>query len=94
MDYSIFVMEGLINKGKYNSYRLLTFHKTAIFFSAIILLIVVTSLLFATHPAIYSIGISTIIGMTSTILITYALQPLLFRAGMKIDFLRKRVLGK
>lgn len=94
VDYSIFVMEGLINKGKYNSYRLLTFHKTAIFFSAIILLIVVTSLLFATHPAIYSIGISTIIGMTSTILITYALQPLLFRAGMKIDFLRKRVLGK
>ncbi|MBQ7222286.1 MAG: MMPL family transporter [Bacteroidales bacterium] len=94
VDYSIFVMEGLINKAKYNSYRLLTFHKMAIFFSGAILLIVVSSLLFATHPAIYSIGISTIIGMTSTILITYALQPLLFRGCMKVDFLRKSIIKK
>lgn len=83
VDYSIFVMEGLIARAKYNSHRLLVCHKVAIFFSAATLLIVTGSLLFATSPAIYSIGISTIIGMSSTILITYALQPLLFRVLQK-----------
>lgn len=83
VDYSIFVMEGLINKRRYKSHRLLTCHKAAIFFSAVALIIVTASLLFATHPAIYSIGIATLIGMTSTILITYALQPMLFRLVMK-----------
>lgn len=89
VDYSIFVMEGLVSRHKYQSHRLLVCHKAAIFFSGVILLIVTASLLFAKHPAIHSIGISTIIGMTSTILITYALQPLLFRAVMKTNWLRK-----
>jgi hypothetical protein len=35
-------------------------------------------LFFAVHPAIYSIGIATLIGMVSTILIAYSLQPFLF----------------
>lgn len=92
VDYSIFVMDGLICKEKLHSHRLLVFHKAAISFSAMTLLIVTGSLLFATHPAIYSIGISTIIGMTSTILLTYALEPFLFRLVMKVPFLRKRAL--
>lgn len=92
VDYSIFVMDGLINKAKYQSHRLLICHKAAIFFSGLTLLIVTGSLLFATHPAIYSVGISTIIGMSATILITYALQPLLFRLILKNDFLRKKAL--
>jgi len=92
VDYSIFVMEGLISKAKYKSYRLLICHKSAIFFSALILLIVISSLLFASHPAIYSIGISTIIGMSATILITYALQPLIFRLLQKNGKLRDKVL--
>ena len=92
VDYSIFVMEGLINKARSGSLRLLVCHKSAIFFSAVTLLIVVSSLLFARHPAISSIGISTLIGMTSTILITYALQPLLFRLAMKSPWLRRHAL--
>ena len=76
-DYSIFIMDGLVEK--YRSKRpLLVFHKTAIFFSAIILIIVVVSLLFALHPAIRSIGVATLIGMCATILIAYTLQPFLF----------------
>ncbi len=90
VDYSIFVMEGQLGGLKAGSNELLLCHKAAIFYSGLILLIVTASLLFATHPAIYSIGISTIIGMTSTILLTYALQPLLFRLAMKSSFLRKR----
>lgn len=77
VDYSIFIMDGLLS-----TYRgrgvLLTYHKTAIFFSAVILIIVITSLLFAVHPAIASIGTSTLIGMGATILIAYSLQPFLF----------------
>ncbi len=92
VDYSIFVMDGLLNKEKLHSHRLLVCHKAAISFSALTLLVVTGSLLFATHPAIYSIGISTIIGMTSTILLTYALEPFLFRHAMKIKSLRKRAL--
>ncbi len=79
VDYSIFVMEGLLNKYRTGAYRLLTCHKAAILFSAFALMVVTGSLLFAVHPAIHSIGECTLIGMASTILITYALQPMLFR---------------
>ena len=90
VDYSIFVMTGLIAKAKGEDDNLLTYHKTAIFFSAFVLMIVTGSLLFATHPAIHSIGISTLIGMSATILITYTLQPALFRYLMRFNFFSKR----
>ena len=90
VDYSIFVMTGLIAKTKGEDDNLLTYHKTAIFFSAFVLMVVTVALLFATHPAIHSIGISTLIGMSATILITYTLQPALFRYLMKFDFFSKR----
>ena len=76
-DYSIFIMDGLLEKYR-TKCPLLVFHKTAIFFSAIILIIVVVSLLFALHPAIRSIGVATLIGMCATIIIAYTLQPFLF----------------
>ena len=92
VDYSIFVMEGLIAKARYGSYRLLTFHKVAIFFSAFTLMVVTASLLFARHPALFSTGIATIIGMASTILITYAIQPMVFRQAMKVKILKREIL--
>ncbi|MBE6286904.1 MAG: hypothetical protein E7099_01755 [Mediterranea massiliensis] len=79
VDYSIFVTDGLLAQTKQKQSHLLTYHKTAIFFSAFVLLTVVISLLFATHPAISSIGISTLIGMGATVLITYTLQPYLYK---------------
>lgn len=91
VDYSIFVMDGLLDKAKDKASSLLEYHKAAIFFSALVLFIVVVSLLFARHPAIYSIGVSTLIGMASTILITYTLQPFLFRLLMKIPSFRARI---
>ena len=77
VDYSIYVMDGLL-AGYRSKYQLLTYHKTAIFFSAIVLIIGIASLLFATHPAISSIGLSTLIGMSTAVLIAYSLQPFLF----------------
>ncbi|MDR1593798.1 MAG: MMPL family transporter [Prevotellaceae bacterium] len=78
VDYSIFIMDGLLAKYHNKQQSLLVYHKTAIFFSAIILIIVILSLFFAVHPAIYSIGIATFIGMVSTVVIAYSLQPFLF----------------
>lgn len=77
VDYSIFIMDGLL--GRHRDYAsLLLFHKTCITISAIILVVVISSLLFARHPAIASIGVSTLIGMSATILLAYSLQPWLF----------------
>lgn len=77
VDYSIFIMDGLLTT--YRTGRpTLVYHKTAIFFSAVILIVVITSLLFAVHPAISSIGAATLVGMGATILIAYSLQPFLF----------------
>lgn len=89
VDYSIFVMEGLLSEARTGENRMLSYHKSAIFYSALILGIVVFSLIFATHPAIHSIGLITLIGMASTILITYSLQPWIFRMLTKIPFFRK-----
>jgi predicted RND superfamily exporter protein len=77
VDYSIFIMDGLLATYRTRA-PLLMYHKTAILFSAVILIIVVVSLLFAVHPAISSIGVSTLIGMVATIFIAYSLQPFLF----------------
>ena len=94
VDYSIFVMQGLLNGLHDKENKLLEYHKIAIFLSAFVLIIVVIAMLLATHPAIKSIGISTLIGMISTILITYTLQPLCFRYLTKIPFVKRRILKK
>ena len=90
VDYSIFVMEGLLKEARTGENEMLEFHKVAIFFSALVLIIVVCSLIFATHPALSSIGLITLIGMVSTILITYSLQPFVFRQLLKVPYFRRR----
>ena len=94
VDYSIFIMEGLLSEARTGSHDMLTWHKVAIFFSAVILVMVVSSLLFAVHPAIRSIGLITLIGMASTIMISYVLQPFVFRQLMKWPWYKKSVMKK
>ena len=94
VDYSIFIMEGLLEEARTGEKDLLTWHKVAIFFSAVILVMVVSSLLFAIHPAIRSIGLITLIGMASTIMISYALQPFAFRQLMKWPWYKRSVMKK
>ena len=81
VDYSIFVMSGLI--GEERDTRLLGYHKTAIFFSAVILVVTVGSMLFAVHPAIRSVGFSTLVGLLAAVIISYVLQPAVFRMIQK-----------
>ncbi len=77
VDYSIFVMNGLIGGGSND--RLLYMHKSAIFFSAFILVVTVSSMLLAQHPAIRSVGFSTLVGLLSAVILSYVLQPAIFR---------------
>lgn len=75
VDYSIFVMNGLISE-KDNK---LQYHKTAILLSAVTLLTTVSSMLIATHPAIRSVGFSTLVGLLSAVILAYVLQPAVYR---------------
>jgi predicted RND superfamily exporter protein len=81
VDYSIFVMNGLLGAEK--DVLLLSYHKTAILFSAVVLIVTVASMLFAEHPAIRSVGFATLVGMISAVVIAYVVQPFLFRLVMK-----------
>jgi len=75
VDYSIFVMDGLTHHDQ----QKLTFHKTAIFLSAVTLITTVSSMLIASHPAIRSVGFSTLVGLLSAVILSYVLQPAIFR---------------
>lgn len=88
VDYSIFVMNGLIGdeQAKGNSQgaegqhdKLLMYHKTAILFSAMALIVTVGSMNLAEHPAILSVGFATLVGMVSSALLAYVVEPYLFR---------------
>ncbi len=74
VDYSIFVMRGLTGNGQQFIY-----HKSAIFFSAVILIVTVGSMLLAQHPAIHSVGFATLVGMISAVVLSYVLQPAIYR---------------
>ena len=74
VDYSIFIMHGLISENK-----ILNAHKTAILLSAIVLITTVSSMLIARHPAIRSVGFITLVGLLSAIVLSYVLQPAIYR---------------
>ena len=81
VDYSIFVMNGLLSDAQPSTSHLslLTSYKTAILLSAVTLIVTVSSMLLAQHPAIRSVGFSTLVGLLSAIILSYVLQPALFK---------------
>lgn len=91
VDYSIFVMNGLTEDGTDN--RLLSYHKTAIFFSAVILIVTVASMLVARHPAIKSVGFATLVGLVSAVVLSYVVQPAVWYR-MKGKKVKRRFKGK
>ncbi len=79
VDYSIFIMNGLITDDiRKGNNTMLQYHKTAIAFSALILIVTVASMLFANHPAIRSVGFATLVGMISAVVLSYVGQPAMF----------------
>ncbi|MCF0202390.1 MAG: MMPL family transporter, partial [Bacteroidaceae bacterium] len=75
VDYSIFVMNGLVSPEG----NKLQYHRTAILLSAVILIISVGSMVIAKHPAIQSVGFSTLVGLVSAVVLAWVVQPAIYR---------------
>ncbi|PKA83233.1 hypothetical protein ATE92_1383 [Ulvibacter sp. MAR_2010_11] len=78
VDYSIFTTNGLLQEEELDMKALIT-HKTAILLSVITTMMGIGVLVFAKHPALYSISLVSMIGIFSTLIITFTLQPLFFK---------------
>jgi 1-acyl-sn-glycerol-3-phosphate acyltransferase len=78
IDYSIFIMRGLLQEYK-TGIKNLKSYKTSILLSAITTITGIGVLIFASHPALKSIALVSIIGILSVVLMSYTIQPLLFR---------------
>ncbi|WP_303316726.1 MMPL family transporter [Flavivirga abyssicola] len=78
IDYSIFITNGLLHEYKTGEKAFAT-HKTSIILSVITTILGVGVLIFAKHPALYSISLVSIIGILSAVIISFTIQPSLFK---------------
>ena len=78
IDYSIFITNGLLHELKTGETVLPT-HKTSIILSVITTILGVGVLVFAKHPALFSISMVSIIGIVSALCISFVLQPIFFK---------------
>ncbi len=77
-DYSIFMTEGLMYE-RATGKKILHSFKNAVVLSALIMFIGIGALVVARHPAMHSLGLVTVIGMVTVVLMAYYLPPLSFR---------------
>ena len=77
-DYSIFITEGLTYEYTFGCKRLKSY-QNSVALSAILMFIGTGSLIFAKHPALFSLAKIAIIGMVIVVLMTFYLPPLVFR---------------
>lgn len=77
-DFSIFIMDGLLQEYK-DGKKTLGAHKTAIFFSAFTTMVGMGAMIFAKHPALKSIAVISVLGLAVVVLVSYTIQPFLFR---------------
>lgn len=78
VDYSIFITRGLVEKYTYGIDEMPAF-KSGILMSALATILCFGVLVFAKHPAIYSISWIPIIGLAVVVLMSFTIQPWLFR---------------
>lgn len=78
IDYSIFMTKGLL-KELQTGEKVMVTHKTSIMLSVLTTILGVGVLVFAKHPALYSISIVSIIGIFSAMIMAFTVQPLLFK---------------
>jgi len=77
-DFSIFITDGLLSEYKTGK-KILNAHKTAIFFSAFTIIAGLGSMIISKHPALHSISVTSMFGMVAVILISFTIQPFIFR---------------
>jgi len=78
IDYSIFIMRGLLMEYKYGAHDIASY-KVSVILSGITTLLGIGVLIFAAHPALRSIATMSIIGILSVIFITFTLLPAIFK---------------
>ncbi len=78
IDYSIFIMRGLLIGYKYGVHDISSY-KVSVILSGITTLLGIGVLIFAVHPALRSIATMSIIGILSVIFITFTLLPAIFK---------------
>ena len=84
-DYTIFVVEALQHE-RQTGERLLPQFRYSIILSALIMFAGIGVLAIARHPAMYSLGVVTLIGMGVVVLLANLLPPLLFPSGKRKKF--------
>ena len=77
-DYTIFIVEGLLFEYRTGK-QILPQYRQSILLSALIMLIGIGILAFAVHPAMHSLGVITLIGMSIVLIMAMTIPPLLFK---------------
>ena len=77
-DYTIFIVEGLLYEHRTGK-TILPQYRQSILLSALIMLIGIGILAFAVHPAMHSLGILALLGMSIVIIMALIIPPLLFK---------------
>lgn len=83
-DYTIFMVEGCLWERRHGR-PMLHSYKRGIILSALIMFAGIGTLIFARHPALYSLAEVTIIGMASVVLMAWLMPPLLFQLKDMLD---------
>lgn len=88
-DYTIFILEGLLHERR-TGQKMLPQYTQSIILSAIIMLLAMGVLIFASHPAMHSLGAVTLIGMICVVICAILLPPILLRIVCLWPPFRKR----
>lgn len=83
-DYTIFMVEGLLYEHRTGKHILPQF-RTEIALSALIMLVGIGVLVLAKHPAMFSLGAVTLIGMGTVVMMAFVLPPMLFRVSFLLQ---------
>ena len=78
IDYSIFMTKGLQDQLKTGEKVVVTY-KTSVLLSVLTTILGIGVLVLAKHPALYSISVVSIIGISTALLTSFTVQPLLFK---------------
>jgi len=78
IDYCIFLMNGIMNGYREGNQDLVPY-KLSILLSAMTTIAGIGVLIFARHPALRSIAVVSIFGISTVVVVSYTLLPLLFR---------------
>ena len=83
-DYTIFVVEGLLYEHQTGK-PMLPQYQQSILLSALIMLVGIGILVLAVHPAMHSLGVVTLIGMSIVLLMAMTIPPLLFKLYVRFS---------